>query len=341
MEKIKSILKQPLMLGVTGIIVGLMIGLLIGWVVWPVTWTSASPGDLQIDFQRDYVCMIIDSYVRNSNVDLMQVRWKGLGEKAVDLLNTLTPATCRFSSSAEIDAFKTIVNVPVQTSVSTTTTPLISPTSTTTAPASNLSFLPILLFCGLTLAAGGIFAYLLIKRGKTPRDSEKAPEDTLIWENEQVNKEVVEQESLTEKPLTQFMTTYRMGDELYDESFSIDSISGEFLGECGVGVAETIGVGEPKKVTALELWLFDKNDVQTVTKVLYSEHAYRDETIRQSLLSKGEPILAKPGQRFIMETASLQLEARVIDLIYGRGPLPENSFFSRVTMEISVWTKVQ
>jgi hypothetical protein len=61
-----------------------------------------------------------------------------------------------------------------------------------------------------------------------------------------------------EPALAQFMTTYRQGDDLYDDSFSIDSVNGEFLGECGVGIAETIGVGEPKKVTALEVWLFEQ-----------------------------------------------------------------------------------
>ena len=79
------------------------------------------------------------------------------------------------------------------------------------------------------------------------------------------------------------MTTYMAGDDLYDDSFSIDSPSGEFLGECGVGISDTIGVGDPKKVTAFEVWLFDKNDIQTVTKVLMSEHAFNDAAIRQRL----------------------------------------------------------
>jgi len=92
-------------------------------------------------------------------------------------------------------------------------------------------------------------------------------------------------------------------------------------------------------VTALEVWLFDKNDIQTVTKVLLSEHANNDAAIKQRLLSKGEPIVVEPGMRFLMETASLQLEAKVVDMVYARGPLPENSYFSRLTLEISVWSK--
>ena len=69
------------------------------------------------------------------------------------------------------------------------------------------------------------------------------------------------------------MTTYVMGDDLYDGSISIDTQGGDFLGEYGVGVSEIIGVGDPKKVTALEIWLFDKNDIKTATKVLMSAHA--------------------------------------------------------------------
>jgi hypothetical protein len=129
------------------------------------------------------------------------------------------------------------------------------------------------------------------------------------------------------------------GDDLYDDSFSIDSPSGEFLGECGVGISDTVGVGDPKKVTAFEVWLFDKNDIQTVTKVLMSEHAFNDQNIRQRLASKGEPVLIEAGKHLLLETATLQLEARVVDMNYGQGALPENSFFERLTLELAVWPK--
>ena len=140
-------------------------------------------------------------------------------------------------------------------------------------------------------------------------------------------------------PAAHFMTTYVIGDDLYDDSFSIDDQSGAFLGECGVGISDTIGVGDPKKVTAFEVWLFDKNDIQTVTKVLMSSHAMNDPMIRQRLASKGEPVLVEPGQQILLETATLQLEARVIELVYGQGALPSGSFFERLTLEIAVWPK--
>ena len=64
----------------------------------------------------------------------------------------------------------------------------------------------------------------------------------------------------------------------YDDSFSIEDANkdDEFLGECGATISETIGAGEPEKVTAIEIWLFDKEDfVRTLTTVFVSEHAYQ------------------------------------------------------------------
>ena len=140
-------------------------------------------------------------------------------------------------------------------------------------------------------------------------------------------------------PVAQFMTTYVLGDDLYDDSFSIDAADGSFLGECGMGISETIGVGDPKKVMAFEVWLFDKNDIRTVTKVLMSEHAFRDEALKSRLAAKGEPVLVQSGDVVSMETASLVVTARVVDMAYGGGALPPNSFFERLTIELAAFAK--
>lgn len=365
MEKIKSFIKKPIALGVGGLVIGLLIGLVgLGWGLWPLQWVDAAPADLQMDYQRDYMCMVIDSYIRNQDAALVQLRIDGLGDKANDLLSTLTPALCRFTSEKEINAFTEIVSaglaaMPAETGAQTAAEPeavapeavepatvvegALPPLESETVPdekGSSFSLLPLAILMLLTLAVGGVFVFLLIRRKhaagggvpKTPRVKSKDEQGIPVGRPDA-------KVSQNEPPLAQFMTTYRQGDDLYDDSFSIDSINGEFLGECGVGIAETIGVGEPKKVTALEVWLFDKNDIQTVTKVLLSEHAYNDPAIKQRLLSKGEPVVVEPGMRFLMETASLQLEAKVVDMVYARGPLPENSYFSRLTLEISVWPK--
>jgi hypothetical protein len=140
-------------------------------------------------------------------------------------------------------------------------------------------------------------------------------------------------------PVTQTMTTYVLGDDLYDESFSIDTQAGEFLGEYGVGVSESIGIGEPKKVTALEVWLFDKNDIKTATKVLMSRHAFQDPSIRARLEPKGELVVVEPQAQVLLETATLQLLVTVVDLEYGASALPTDSYFDRITLELAIWPR--
>ncbi|HOH92338.1 MAG TPA: hypothetical protein PK791_03125 [Anaerolineaceae bacterium] len=141
------------------------------------------------------------------------------------------------------------------------------------------------------------------------------------------------------KPVAQFMTTYMLGDDMYDESFTFDAPNGEFLGECGVSSSDTIGVGEPKKVSAFDIWLFDKNDIQTVTKVVMSKHAFKDAGTRQRLEIRGEPIMAEDGKQFVLETATLRLEAKLVNFQYGDLPLPDDSYFQRATMELAIYRK--
>ncbi|MBO9310396.1 MAG: hypothetical protein J7551_11510, partial [Chloroflexi bacterium] len=138
-----------------------------------------------------------------------------------------------------------------------------------------------------------------------------------------------------------FMSAYVMGDDFYDDTFSIETPSGEFLGETGAGISKTIGVGSPKKVTAIECFVFDKNDVRTVTKVLMSEHAFNDEALRTELAPRGEPVLAKVGETIYLETLTLIVQVQIIDLAYGSGALPPNSFFERLALKISAYPKAK
>jgi hypothetical protein len=185
------------------------------------------------------------------------------------------------------------------------------------------------------LAAGGFYLYRLLgKRGS----GEVTPTMQSVEMSRKAEKTNFEQLGLA-PPITQTMTTYVLGDDLYDESFSIDTQAGEFMGEYGVGVSEAIGVGDPKKVTALEIWLFDKNDIKTATKVLMSKYAFNDPAIRARLEPKGELVIIEPQSQILLETATLQLLATVVDLEYGRGALPADSYFERITLELAIWPR--
>jgi hypothetical protein len=199
-----------------------------------------------------------------------------------------------------------------------------------TFPLTTLAiFLLILVFVGV--------AFFLITRLRKARKSAAAPVEKEVpdWLASRYPEEGVPQVP----PLGHFVTSYALGNDAYDESFSIENRAGEFLGECGVGISETIGVGDPDKVAAFEVWLFDKNDIRTVTKVLMSEHTFNDPDLRTRLATKGEAILARPNQPIVLETATLRVDAMVTEAIYGAGALPTNSFFERLTVELAARAK--
>jgi len=141
----------------------------------------------------------------------------------------------------------------------------------------------------------------------------------------------------SEAPLKQFDMTYVLGDDRFDMSNAIETGQGTFLGECGMGISETIGVGDPDKVTAFEVWLFDKNDIRTVTTVLMSQHAFHDPTLRAKLAPKGEAALAQVGDVVMLSTASLRVRAKVVELEYGLGGLPDRSYFQRLRVAMAAW----
>ena len=141
------------------------------------------------------------------------------------------------------------------------------------------------------------------------------------------------------EPVAHSMSTYLLNDDTYDDSFSIETPAGKFLGEMGGGISKVLGPDKPKKVSAFEIWVFDTIDTRTMTKVLASEYAFNDPGIRQDLSGKGELVLAKPGAIVMLETQGLLVQARVIDMSYGTGNTPPNSFFDRLTFELSAWPK--
>jgi len=141
------------------------------------------------------------------------------------------------------------------------------------------------------------------------------------------------------EPVAHAMSTYLLNDDNYDDSFSIETAAGKFLGEMGGGISKTLGTDKPKKVTAVEVWVFDALSTTTTTKVMVSDYAYNDPALRQELSAKGELIPVKPGTTVLMETESLYVQARVINVSYGTGNTPPNSFFDQLTFELSAWPK--
>jgi hypothetical protein len=360
MEKIREMMSKPLFSGGIGLFVGLILGLIVlGWGLFPLQWTDAAPDQLHPGYKKEFLQMSIDSFVRNQDKDLAHQRWIQLGPGAKDILDSLTTDLLNNPTAApgqittdDISAFSSAVgsavSLPTTSAIATaiptnqTGLPLITTPTTSSQGQNPMGTLTFVLvgMCLLTLAIGGALVYLLVFRNRR-KSTEAVDTQPKTGTDVAPTTGTASVAQTQEQPVAQFMTTYQSGDDLYDDSFSIDSPTGEFLGECGVGISDTIGVGEPKKVSAFEVWLFDKNDIQTVTKVLMSANAFEDAAVQQRLASKGEPVLVEPAKHIILETATLHLEARVVDTNYGQSPLPANSYFDRMTLELAVWPKSQ
>jgi hypothetical protein len=343
MDRVRGQLTRNVLIGAgIGALVGLIIGLFIAWVVWPVEIVDTEVSTMRDDLQMDYLAMSIQSFAMTGNVQEAQVRWDNLGEEKNDYLAIMQATPPPGVTIDMVNQYAAAVNAggaaPVPGVEVATATP-VGGTTTGSQGALSGPWPAILgIMCLLTLAIGGLLVYLLLFKNRRPGIAGNRPGTPAAAPGRPVEA-VTPMPEGQEPPIVQYLTTYSLGNDLYDDSFSIDSPSGEFLGECGVGISEIIGVGDPKKVTAFEVWLFDKNDIQTVTKVLMSQHAFNDPTISQRLTSKGEPVLAEPGKHILLETATLQLEARVVNMSYGQGALPTNSYFEQLTLELQVWPK--
>jgi hypothetical protein len=339
-DMVRELLTNPLVIGIIAFLIGTIFGLVVlGWGPLKVKYYDAAAEHLRADLQEDYARMVIDSYTLTGDQATALRRLNELGDLAPEVMAKVAsnPQTQRVE---HIYLLQQLI-VPAAGDVEQPTpgaaegeTPA---TADTTAQPSLFDRLktPMLLACAVTfiLVSALVIVFFLRSRRSSGEPSAAARAQVISNQIEHTNYE----ELGAEPPLAQWMTTYLIGDDLFDDSFSIDSPTGEFMGECGVGIADTIGVGDPKRVSAFEIWLFDKNDIQTVTKVLMSDHAYNDASVRDRLAAKGEPIVARPGEEINLQTASLHMVARVVDMAYGEGALPSNSFFERISIELAIW----
>lgn len=328
-------LRQPRIQLILTFVGGLIVGLLVlGWWLFPVSWEDAAPSALRADFRADYLRAAIDSYSVRPDDTLARQRLDALGEAVDETMSSVAsaPGSQSIESIAHFQALMGgVAALP-------TSAPATGGTTGSEAPPLFSLGTLFTTLCGITLVLGLALGVLYVVRTRQSGDDIRPNAlKGRVRVHAQPAPQAVES---SDPPMSQWMTNYVQGDDLYDDSYSIDSPAGEFMGECGVSIAETIGVGSPKRVSAFEIWLFDKNDIQTVTKVLMSTHVFRDDTGRERLAAKGEPVLARPGAETVLETATLQMVARVVDMQYGSGPMPEESFFERATLELAVWSKV-
>ncbi|HSQ39369.1 MAG TPA: hypothetical protein VLM78_04350, partial [Anaerolineales bacterium] len=246
--RLPEIFKNPRVAAITGIILGLILGLMVGWWLWPVEYTDAVPAILKQQYQEEYLRMAVDSYRINQDSDLAFQRWVNLGTTAPSLLDAIlkNPGAQKPALISDYQGAieSRIGPIALPSDSSPTVPPTDTSTTSSTTPPSALTFLWI---AGAILAVGvigwAVYRYMLrpILYGKHASTGEVSAARQAQDFSKSVERTDFAGLGLA-KPVTQNMTTYVLGDDLYDESFSIDSQAGEFLGEYGVGVSETMGV---------------------------------------------------------------------------------------------------
>ncbi len=317
---------------IVGAVLGLLLGLAVGWWWWPVEWTNSTPGNLRSDFQTDYILWVAEQYATDDDVEWARAKLGVEFWKEGQLAETLDGLAQGLDGQEEVRLLA--LAQALETAPAEVAPPEPEPDEGTAVVQS------VAMVCGAAalVLAVVVGVWIVVSRLRGPSAKPEAvgrgvgiagefpPSERVSWGDEG-------------PPLAQFVTTYTVGDDHYDPSFSIELESGEFMGECGVGISETVGVGAPNKVAAFEVWLFDKNDIRTVTTVLMSEYAFYDEALRAKLAPKGEPLLAEVGKDLVLETKTLYVRARIVEAKYGMGNLPPNSFFERVTVDMAAWAK--
>ncbi len=351
--------KYPAWSMLAAFIVGLLIGLVVlGWGLFPVEWTDATPGQLSPQYQQGYVKMVSELYAFTGNAEMVQQALGGwAGDVSGDEVACSMAATATDpSEQARLEAVAGVVN-GVGCSGGAALPPVEGGEMDSEVggaaggdeggglPSWLFPALLLLMLLGLVVAA---ILWILNQRNK--KSAPPVSVEPVYYDDDaDVNRippaaaaavAVQDDEGVTTVPIARFHTTYTFGNDAYDDSFSIENANGEFLGECGVGIAETIGGDVPKKVTALEIWLFDKRDIRTITKVAMSDHAFFDDALKAKLAPKGEPVLAREGETIVLETASLIINAEITEMQYGSDrDQPPQSYFDRITVALSAWAK--
>jgi len=205
--------------------------------------------------------------------------------------------------------------------------PVVGPTPATTGPQTRASLGGsrwALALCGILLLVGGLIALILVVSGQ--RRTRQVPAA--------VEADEPEWTGTGPPPLLQRTSSYALGMDNFDESFAIETEDSEWLGECGMGISESLDEGTPRRVTAFEVWLFDKPNTRTVTKVLMSDYANNDEALRNKLAARGEPVWATPGGTFSLETPDLIVEAEIVEMEYGEDT-PAFGYFNKLNVMLT------
>lgn len=327
------------------LVIGVIIGLIIGYGIAPTVYYDADPRTLEQSWQDEWVKLLADRYASaTTDVTALTTDLLARVDDPLGIVQRLLATPGEEANAARLQAILPLAEAAQ---------PFAVPEPPRPTLLGNLSpwllgpLLTAIIAAVVVVVYGMFIEPNIVEPLRKRLRGEKVSADVVAMRRQIEESKKAESSLKTDfsqtglgKPIMQRVSTYQLGFGEYDDSFSIEDENGRFFGECGAGISETFGVGEPRKATAIEVWLFDKEDfVRTITKIFVSQHAYNDPALRAKLELKGDLVLATPGAAVILETNTLRLQARVADIKYGEGPLPPQSYFERLSIELAVWQK--
>ena len=219
MDLIREKLKDPKVTGIGGLIVGLVLGwFVIGWGIWPVEWTDALPEHLNAQEKEEYLRMAIDSYAIDQNPVDAQQRYQSLkpgAEEAWETIEANPGEQAPYLLDFAMVALEETAAEPMPEEE------VLAEDAAEAAEEEGPNLTLLFVMCGVTLLIGGaLAAYFLLRpgRGQKRQYSPAAEAQRVSHETEPTDFGV--REGIP--PMSQFMTTYMVGDDLFDDSFSID-----------------------------------------------------------------------------------------------------------------------
>ncbi len=328
------------------VVLAFLVGLVWAYVLDPTVFYNSQPSQLEQSWQNAWVELLAAAKENGSYSDETIVEWLRAVDNPMSVVDALANST---TSQVTVDRLRELRPLAEQAEPG---TPAPQPNILASIRPWLVGTIAMAIVAVLISLLYGFYIQPIvvepIRKRLTPRtesDAATRAEISAIQEAKKLREAMQADVPVSTAgadlgpPVSRHISIYTPGRQ-YDDSFSIETADEEFLGECGVAISETIGVGTPEKVTAIEVWLFDKEDfVRTITQVFVSEHAYNDPAIRSKLEPKGDIILAKLGAVAVLETNTLRLQARIVDMQYGTGPLPANSYFEKLTIELATWRK--
>lgn len=328
------------------IVVGLIIGLFWAYALAPTVFYDADPSTLEQSWQDEWVKLLADRNA-GANFDVSQATVQLLGavDDPVGVIDRLLNTPGEEANFSRLQAIRPLAEQAQGSAARSPQPSLLSNIAPFIVAPLVMVILTVIvaLVWGLLLKSNVYEPLLKRLRGEKVSAEVKAMrEQVQAVKQAEATLRVDYSTSSLGKPVIQRMTTFLHGHGEYDDSFSVEDAAATFFGECGATVAESLSsAGTPGKPAGIEVWLFDKDDFKrTQASVFVSEYASSDPAMRARLSTRGELTLARPGATVVIESSTLRMQARLVEMQYGSdAALPPNSYFQQATIELAVWRK--